>query len=671
MKIAIPVRVVTLSLVLALIILPLSASAEESYSPYVDRSYPTDVYWGDTHVHTSFSWDGYNGGTRVTPGDAYRFAKGETVTADNGQEVRLRRPLDFLMVADHAMGMGGTARLAAGDAFLLGTPEGRRMAQVLKDAGVPVGDILNADTDEAFNQYSNRKYAALKLGWDLYPKSVGKKPAADAKKKPVNAAKKKPADAKRKSANATKKKPAKASASSKWSPFSDERFRRSVWEEVGANAQLHNDPGKFTTFIGYEWTANIPGQSPNIHRNIVFGDGPELTGKVLPFSPADSRNVEDLWAYLKDYEDKIGGKVLAIPHNGNLSRGAMFALTDLGGKPLTRRYAEIRSRWEPIYEVTQIKGDSETHPILSPTDEFADYETWAGVGSENWENEKQSEYGRSALKLGLGQEAKLGVNPFKFGMIGSTDTHTSLSTADEDDFWGKEALIEPSRYRSEIQWMVAASGYAAVWATENTRDALFAAMKRKEVYASTGPRITVRFFGGWDYAPEDAMRADLARAGYAGGVPMGGDLTKPPRGKSPSFLIRAVRDPDGANLDRVQVIKGWHDDKGELREKVYDVALSDGRGADRNGKVEPVGNTVDVKNASYTNSIGDPELAVVWKDPDFDRDELAFYYVRVLEIPTPRWTAYDAKFYRLKDLPENIPMVTQERAYTSPIWYSP
>jgi hypothetical protein len=327
---------------------------------------------------------------------------------------------------------------------------------------------------------------------------------------------------------------------------------------------------------------------------------------------------------------------------------------------------------------------------LSPDDEFADYETWNGwAGRENggvmWTGNRvgmrpdrniKHQYARSALKLGLQQQAETGANPFKFGMIGSTDSHTGLTAVDENNFWGKTMSAEPSQRRVQNPWAInnwemSAAGYAAVWAEANTREALFSAMRRKEVYSSTGPRMTLRFFGGWDYATDDAMRPDLAGVGYAKGVPMGGDLTHGPEGKSPSFLIRAVKDPDGANLDRVQVIKGWRDEKGELHEKVYNVALSDGRKEGRSGRVKPVGNTVDVKDASYTNSIGDPELAVVWNDPDFNRDELAFYYVRVLEIPTPRWTAYDAKFYGLKDLPEEIPMVTQERAYTSPIWYTP
>ncbi len=634
-------------LVLALAILPLSGSAEETYSPYVGRSYPTSVYWGDTHVHTAESWDAYTSGARLNRDAAYRFAKGDVVTAHNGQETRLRRPLDFLVVADHAGDMGYLTGIAAGDEYLLETEAGKLVAQVLKDNAFPVQDILNADTDEELLRFYNLKYRSISVGGE-----PPEKPADNTTKK--SAAVRKPAGYSRLIRNAMGKAAVPV-------------LRRSVWEEVSASAERHNDPGTFTAFIGYEWTAG-PG---SLHRNIIFEGGPGQTNQVVPFSAQDSADPEDLWAYLKNYEDKVGGKVLAIPHNGNLSMGGMFALTTRDGQPFTRAYAKTRARWEPLYEVTQIKGDGETHPILSPADEFADYETWDGFTPRNSVEQKQPEYARSALKLGLGQEAELGANPFKFGMIGSTDAHTALAAVDEDNFWGKVPLNEPSRFRPEMQWYMSASGYAGVWAEENTRESLFNAMRRKEVFASTGPRMSVRFFGGWDYAAEDSMRPDLARVGYAKGVPMGGDLTHGPEGRAPSFLIRAVKDPEGANLDRVQVIKGWHDEDGELHEKIYNVALSDGRKENRKGKVELVGNTVDVPDASYINSIGDPELAVVWTDPDFDEDELAFYYVRVLEIPTPRWTAYDAKFYGLKDLPEEIPMITQERAYTSPIWYTP
>ena len=631
-------------LVLGLSTMALSAFAEESYSPHVDRSHTTQVYWGDTHVHTALSSDAFIFGTRLTPDDAYRFAKGEKIRAASGEEVRLRRPLDFLMVADHAENMGVIARIAAGDEALLETEAGKRTAEAL-NYPVSLVEALNADTDDLLNAFNAATLMAIKADQGS-AKGLGHADYG-----------------------------------------TDARFSQSVWEEVIGNAERHNDPGLFTTFSGYEWTVAADG-----HRNVIFADGPELTSQVVPFSAFDSSDPEDLWAYLNDYEERSGGQVFAIPHNGNLSGNRMFALTTHRGEPLTEAYARRRSRWEPLYEVTQIKGHGETHPLISPNDEFAGDEIFRwGITKSQPDSKRQgspadgkektrgpveprqnpvNSYARSALMLGLGQQAGLGVNPFKFGMIGSTDSHTALATADQSNFWGKMPGNEPSRNRVVTGWNYNASGYAAVWAAENTREALFAAMRRKEVYASTGPRVTVRFFGGWGYSTADAARPDLARVGYAKGVPMGGDLTEAPNG-APTFLIRAVKDPDGANLDRVQLIKGWRDQDGELHEKIYNVALSDGRTESPEGEVPAVGSTVDVRNASYTNSIGDPELAVVWADPDFDRAELAFYYLRVLEVPTPRWTAYDAKSYGLKDLPDEVPMVTQERAYTSPIWYTP
>ena len=631
------------SLVLALAAMPLGAFAAEPYSPHVGQAYPDSVYWGDTHVHTALSVDGYIFGNRLMPDDAYRFAKGEKVRAAGGEEVRLRRPLDFLMVSDHAENMGVIARIDGGDETLAETEAGKLTLKSL-DYPVSLEEALNADTDEPLNAFNAATLRAIKVNQGL-GEGLG---FADY--------------------------------------GTDEHFQRTVWDRVVATAEEHNDPGTFTTFVGYEWTGRG-------HRNVVFGDGPELTSQIVPFSSLDSSDPEDMWAYLEDYEERLGGKALAIPHNGNLSGNRMFAFTNFQDKPLDQAYARTRSRFEPLYEVTQIKGDGESHPLLSPTDEFADYEVFRwGVTLSQPDTKKPAKdptdtkeqpkastpqqspihsYARSALKLGLGKEAELGANPFKFGMIGSTDSHTALATADQDNFWGKMPGNEPSRNRVITGWNYNAAGYAAVWADENTREALFAAMRRKEVYASTGPRITVRFFGGWDYSAADALQPDLARIGYAKGVPMGGDLTAAPEGKAPSFLIRAVKDPDGANLDRVQVIKGWRDQDGELHEKIYNVALSDGRTENPEGEAVAVGSTVNVADASYTNSIGDPDLTVVWTDPDFDPGERAFYYLRVLEIPTPRWTAYDAKFYGLKDLPEGIPMVTQERAYTSPIWYTP
>jgi len=631
----------TITLVCAVIFIPLGYAGDKdkrleqrSYSPSQGILYPNNVYFGDTHVHTNLSIDANGVGNKTLgPDEAYRFAKGETVLASNGMKAQLQRPLDFIVIADHAENLGLFSDLLSSQNDLLSTSKGK----------------------DLYSQYINLDQT-LRQDWllKLYLSSGF---SINDVEQPV---------------------------------VTDQSYKRSVWHRVMAKADTYNDPGKFTAFIGYEWSSFGPtsvswanGNVGNLHRVVLFKDGADKANQTVPFSAFDSTEPEDLWSYLEAYERVTGGDVLAIPHNGNVSRGAMFSLTDSDGRTLTKQYAKTRSRWEPLYEVTQIKGDSEAHPVLSPTDEFADFETWngwPGTGEDVGQaDRKPFEYARSAFKNGLGEQARLGANPFKFGLIGSTDSHTSLATADENNFWGKSAVAEPEYQRinnsygrgstRKTPW--SSSGYAAVWATENTRQALFSAMKKKEVYATTGPRMTVRFFGGWHYDREDAFHPDLARVGYEGGVPMGGDLINPPKGISPSFLIRAVRDPEGANLDRIQVIKGWRDLQGELHEKIYHVALSDDRKPNKEGKVAPIKPSVDIANASYKNIVGDPELAVVWMDPDFNREELAFYYVRVLEIPTPRWPAYDAKFFNLKDIPEDVPMVIQERAYTSPIWYSP
>jgi hypothetical protein len=462
---------------------------------------------------------------------------------------------------------------------------------------------------------------------------------------------------------------------------------RSTWQEIIAAAEEANDPRRFTAFIGYEWTSNTGGN--NLHRNVIFRDGGARASLVEPFTvlpPLGSDNPRDLWKWMADYEEKTGGDVLAIAHNGNLSNGRMFPLIEsFTGMPVDAEYAETRARWERLYEATQIKGDGEAHPFLSPNDEFADYETW-DKGNLDLSEAKTTamlefEYARSALKNGLLLEQELGTNPYKFGMIGSTDSHTGLATADDDNFWGKTSASEPGPERAShpfiktekatiMGWEQTASGYAAVWAMENTREALFDAMERKETYATTGPRMVVRFFGGWDFEERDAEDRLPARVGYGKGVPMGGDLERAPRGKSPTFLVAALKDPVGANLDRIQVVKGWVTEDGETHEKVHDVVWSGDRRPGADGKLPPVGDTVDVRNATYTNSIGATELITVWKDPEFDPALRAFYYARVLEIPTPRWTAYDAKYFGI-DLPKDVPMTTQERAYTSPIWYTP
>jgi len=469
-----------------------------------------------------------------------------------------------------------------------------------------------------------------------------------------------------------------------------DELTQSMWERLTTSAEKYNQPGVFTALIGYEWTSSPDGN--NLHRNVIFRDDKDRADQILPFSNYDSSDPEDLWTWMQSYEEKTGGRVFAIPHNGNLSNGLMFDFVTFTDKtPLDRDYAERRARWEPLYEVTQIKGDGEAHPALSPNDEFADYGTWdkGSFGSSKDPDMIPREYAREALKQGLKLEEELGVNPFKFGMLGSTDSHTSLATTEENNFFGKASPMEPSaadRFEGKITgylpdprgrditirgYQTLASGLAAVWATENTRTALFDALERKEVYATTGPRMSVRVFAGWDFTKVDVQRPDFAAVGYAGGVPMGGDLTAAPNGRSPSFIVQSLRDPDGANLDRIQIVKGWMDGSGELHERLFDVAVSDGRKIGRDGRCKKaVGNTVDVKAAAYTNSIGNAVLTGYWKDPDFDASQRAVYYVRVLEIPTPRWTTYDAAYFGV-ELPKDVPATQQERAYTSPIWYTP
>jgi hypothetical protein len=597
------------------------------YSPYLNHNYPDQVYFGDSHVHTSFSTDAGLFGTTIGPEEAYRFAKGEVVTSSTGVRTRLLRPLDWLVVADHSENMGLSPMIADSDPALLKSDWGRAIHDLVK-GGKP-GDA----------------YTMWGTGV-----SERKNPLADYG-----------------------------------------GLVRTMWERVTSAAEEHNDPGKFTAFIGYEWTSTPAGN--NMHRNVIFRDDKDLADRITPFSVYDSDDPEDLWAWLADYEEKTGGQVLALAHNGNLSNGLMFDdVTYTRKKRLTRDYAERRMRWEPLYEVTQMKGDGETHPSLSPTDEFADFETWdkGSFGSPKEDGMIQREYAREALKRGLQYEKQLGANPFKFGLVGSSDSHTALATTTEDNFFGKIAAVEPSDNPHRFTEMVtgflpdpqgrdyaiyhvqaSASGLAAVWSRENSREALWDAMKRKEVYATTGTRLRVRIFAGWDFSPDEVDRWDFAKEGYARGVPMGGDLHKGPAGASPTLMIRAMRDPDGANLDRVQVFKGWLDGDGELHERIYDVAVSDGRAVDADGRSKiAVGNTVNVAEASFSNSIGDPLLFAHWVDPDFDASERAFYYVRVLEIPTPRWTTFDAKFFGV-DLPEGVPASIQERAYTTPIWYTP
>jgi len=591
------------------------------FSPYAGRNYPTRVFWGDTHLHTSISVDA---GTmnRVGQEDAFRFARGEEVTTTGGLRARLGRPLDFLVIADHAEMYGLMPQLLSGDPEVLSTEIGKTWYTALTSG--------NQDTVFA---------TAMEIV---------------------------------------------ASLSGKVAPIKSDKAVRNAWQAYTALADKYNEPGRFTAIIGFEWTA-IGGD--NLHRNVLFRGNSSVANRTVPYSQFDSQNPEDLWKFLADFERQNGAEVLAIPHNGNLSNGRMFTVETFDGKPLTRELAALRARFEPIIEATQIKGDSESHPFLSPSDEFADYEKWDKSNLNGTESKKPEmlkyEYAREALKTGLALDRKLSVNPFKFGMIGSTDAHTSLAAVEEDNFFGKHSGVEPGPHRWEHVviaapdpkytihgWQQASAGYAGVWATENTREAIFDAMKRKETYATTGPRMVVRFFGGWNFTADDARSRLPAGVGYAKGVPMGGDLRKSPGGKSPTFLVAAMKDPYSGNLDRIQVIKGWLDQDGKTHEKVYDVAWGGDRKAGADGKLPPVGNTVDVVTATWTNTIGAPELSTTWVDPDFDAKQPAFYYARVIEIPTPRWTAYEALRYGVKMTPD-VPMTTQERAYTSPIWYTP
>ena len=594
----------------------------KEFSPYVGRSYPTQVYWGDQHLHTEISVDA---GTMVRLGqeDAYRFARGEEVTSTTGVKAKLSRPLDWLVISDHAEMYGLMPKL------------------------------LNGDPNLLKNKVAKKWYDALKSG--------DKKTQFATLMEIVGAL--------------NKKDP----------PFDTIKITKNAWKEYTALADRYNEPGRFSAIIGYEYTSR---GGYNLHRNVLFRGDASVANQTLPFSQFDSQNPEDLWKALDQFEQKTGADVLAIPHNGNLSNGLMFSVETNDGKPYSKELAALRAKMEPLVEVTQIKGDGESHPFLSPNDEFADYETWDDANLDGTEIKKQEmlqyEYARSALKIGLQMEEKLGVNPFKFGMASGTDGHTALTAVEENNFFGKHPGVEPDPKRWEhvviksslddklttLGWQQAAGGYTGVWATENTREAIFDAMIRKETYATTGPRMRVRLFGGWEFTEEDSQSRMPARIGYDKGVPMGGDLYDAPKGKAPTFLVAAVKDPYSGNLDRIQIIKGWLDKKGETHEKVYDVAWSGDRKPGKDGKLPAVGNTVDVKKATWTNTIGAPELVTTWEDPDFDPKEKAFYYARVIEIPTPRWTAYEAKRYGV-EMPENVPMITNERAYTSPIWYNP
>ena len=594
-------------------------------------AYPERVYWGDTHLHTSNSIDAFAFGAKLGPEEALRFARGEEVTSTGGLKAKLDRPLDFLVIADHSGGLGATQALYDAPRLFLRDPTLLRWHDMMHES--PQGRLKA--TGELIDL----------VGRNALPAALS-------------------------------------------DPEGQKKRTAKIWTTHSSIVERYNEPGKFSAFIGFEYTLMPRGD--NLHRVVMFRDGKERTDTVLPYDPGQGDTpVSQLWDYMDAYQKATGGQVLAIPHNSNVSNGLMFELVGPGGGPMTAAYARRRAAHEPLVEATQIKGDSEAHPFLSPNDEFADF------GKAGWDignltmqrattpDMQAGNYVREALKRGLAIEARTGVNPYKFGLIGSTDSHTGLATGDENNFFGKHSGVEPGPARASAPqnlgtttgrfgWQYLAGGYAGVWARGNSRSAIFDAMLRKETYATTGPRMTVRFFGGWNFGAEP-LKGDWVKAAYAAGVPMGGDLSGGAAGATgaPKFIVSVLKDPIGANLDRVQIIKGWIDAGGALHEKIFNVAWSNPEMRKLTGdKLPSVGDTVDIAKASYTNTIGAPQLATVWTDPEFNAAQKAFYYVRVLEIPTPRWVLFDVLRYKAKLLP-GTRLKDQERAYTSPIWYHP
>ena len=608
----------------------LSASAAE----------PTRLYWGDTHLHTSYSFDAFlNQNDSADPDTAFRWARGLPVVHPyHGARVKIGTPLDFLVVSDHAEAMG--------------------VLRAIVNHHEEFGELSGwAAIERWFSIAAIR--LAMRTGYgtalfkDLLPLKLenwGDNPVLDPGNPPIN------------------------NSLGDVSPTVV-----TSWNEIINAAQAHNDPGTFTALLGWEWSSTPAGA--NLHRVVITPDGPEQATQYMPYGSDQSQYPEDLWSWLEATAASTGSQFMAIPHNSNISKGYMFANTTLRGEPMTADYIATRRKWEPVTEITQLKGDSETHPSLSPEDAFADFEPFEFYLQQDWEPYRAAagDFARPALGRGLQIRRQAGANPYQFGVIGSTDAHTGLSSAEEDNFWGKMAYDSIPRNKSgdalggtrSTGWDMSASGMAAVWATENTRQGIFDALQRREVYATTGPRIQLRLFAGWGFEATDAASADLATLGYAGGVPMGGELSgRGQVGGGIRLLVSAMKDPNSANLDRLQVIKGWVDARGTSREIVFDVAWSGERQVLPDGALPAVGTSVDETTGSYTNTIGAAQLATVWEDPEFDPTLPAFYYVRVLQIPTPRHSLYDALALKI-DPSETFPATIQERAYSSPVWYTP
>ncbi len=595
------------------------------------------LLWGDTHLHTSYSFDAYtNNNFTSDPHNAYRFARGEPVIHPyNRTRVQIGTPLDFLVVSDHAEFLGNIREIHSGDG--------------VDTSELGIWDSIKAKAAAWYLNYHLDKGTALALFRNILPPPG-----------PVR----------------TEAQQANLSESATVLPLMMQN-QVDTWRSLTRIADEYNDPGNFTAFIGWEWSS-IPGGA-NMHRVVMMDGNAEQAQQFQPMSLLQSQYPEDLWAWLEETQMKVGANFLAIPHNSNLSKGFMFDDVRLRGTPMDADYVALRARWEPVVEITQIKGDSETHPELSPEDEFADFEEFPFYLQVNYSpyGVKPGDFVRSALKRGLTLEQSYGQNPYQFGVIGSTDAHTGLSSAEEDNFWGKMATdsIPENKNRSWDPdepapggWTFSASGLAAVWALDNSRASILAAMKRREVYATSGPRIALRFFAGADLDALDIDSADLYEQATAAGVPMGGELAAGE--SSPTFLVVAARDPVDANLDRIQIIKGWLDGSGREQERVYNVAWSGPRQLGANGRLVAVGNTVDLQTGRLENSIGAPQLSAVWTDPDYDPEQSAFYYARVLQIPTARHSLLDAIALG-RGRAEGYPDTIQERAYSSPIWLRP
>lgn len=578
---------------------------------------PTELLWGDLHLHTNYSTDAYSTGNKsVTPDMAYRYARGMPILHPTTQrKIRISQPLDFLAVTDHAIGMGLDPLMDRTDELLTSTAGGRELLE-LRDNAPAWRGVMGG----------------------IPPGPRGEQIRADA--------------------------------------YSD-RVRSSVWSEEIAAAEANYVPGEFTTLVAWEWTAMGEG-GRNLHRCVITDADMTNGNSFIPLSNADTQRPEDLYAFLRETSERTGVDFIAIPHNSNISGGLMFDTVDSDGRPIDAAYARERAVWEELVEITQTKGTSEVHPELAPTDEFAEFEIRRKLLIGTPTPADAGSYVRNALLRGIAFQDSIGANPYKYGFVGATDNHTGTVTVDETDFLGKLAVdaVTADRYNPEPRpifpaWEMSASGLTGVWAEENTREAIFAALKRKEVYATTGTRIALRVFGGFRFAAGDAEAGDIAQIGYARGVPMGSDLTNAPRGEAPKLLIHAVMDPMSGSLDRVQVIKGWVDAAGDSHERIYDVAWSGNRQIGADGKVPAIANTVDVATGLYDNSVGATQLRAVWEDPDFDDEQLAFYYVRVLEIPTPRHSLYDAIALGIDVAETEHAATLQERAYSSPIWYTP